>query len=207
VRTDFILAALPGPETAQQPSEGRPTVCAVVLAKPDGSTVPLTGLDLHAAAGETVALLGPNGAEKTTTIGLLLGLLSPGHLQVLVYGASLSGGTSLVALCRVCFFAGGPEAGRPSGQESVERARRLGDDVLLAEALLAYLVTIDWASAGPLYAEAFACTERSGDHLINSGLHNNASGHATQPATSPPPGLTWKPRHKPGSKSDTRTRS
>ena len=36
------------------------------------------------------------------------------------------------------------------------------------------LGTIDPARSGPLYAEAIACTERSGDHLINSVLHNNA---------------------------------
>jgi tetratricopeptide (TPR) repeat protein len=50
--------------------------------------------------------------------------------------------------------------------------------VLLAEALLAYLMTIDRASSGPLFSEAIACTERSGDHLINSSLHNNASARA-----------------------------
>ena len=40
--------------------------------------------------------------------------------------------SALAALCGAHFFAGQPEAGRPFGQESVERARRLGDDVLLA---------------------------------------------------------------------------
>jgi predicted ATPase len=85
---------------------------------------------------------------------------------------------ALEALCSAHFFAGELEAGRPFGQESVERARRVGDDVLLAWRLLGYLMTIhtaDPARSGPLYAEAFACTGRSGDHLINSILHNNAS--------------------------------
>ena len=82
--------------------------------------------------------------------------------------------SALAALCGAHFFAGEPETGRPFGQESVERARRLGDDVLLAGSLLGYLLTIDPARSGPLYAEAIACTERSGDHLINSILHNNA---------------------------------
>ena len=40
VRTDFIPAALPEPEMAQQPSEGRLIVCAVGLDRPYGSTVP-----------------------------------------------------------------------------------------------------------------------------------------------------------------------
>jgi predicted ATPase len=88
--------------------------------------------------------------------------------------------SALAALCDAHFFAGEPETGRPFGQESVERARRLGDDVLLAQSLRGYLPTIDPARAGPLYAEAIACTERSGDHLSNSILHHNASIHAVE---------------------------
>jgi predicted ATPase/tetratricopeptide (TPR) repeat protein len=85
---------------------------------------------------------------------------------------------ALGALCGAHFFAGEPETGRPFGQESVERARRLGDDVELAWSLLAYLLTIDPARSGPLFAEAIACTERSGDHFHNSILHNNAGAAA-----------------------------
>jgi predicted ATPase/class 3 adenylate cyclase len=87
---------------------------------------------------------------------------------------------SLAALCAAHYFAGEPETGRPFGQESAEWARRLGDDVLLGRSLLLYLLTIDPASSGQLFAEAIACTERSGDHLINSMLHNNASGAALE---------------------------
>jgi tetratricopeptide (TPR) repeat protein len=89
--------------------------------------------------------------------------------------------SALAALCAAHFFVGEPEAGRPFGQESVELARRLSDDVLLAWSLLVYLLTmdtIDAALALPLYTEAFGCTERSGDHLVSSYLHNNASVHA-----------------------------
>jgi tetratricopeptide (TPR) repeat protein len=46
--------------------------------------------------------------------------------------------------------------------------------------LLEYLLTIDPARSGQLYAEAFACTERSGDHVINSSLHNNAGNAALE---------------------------
>ena len=52
--------------------------------------------------------------------------------------------------------------------------------MLLAWSLLCYLLTIDPVRAGPLYAEAIACTERSGDHLINSVLHGNAGGAALE---------------------------
>jgi predicted ATPase/class 3 adenylate cyclase len=82
--------------------------------------------------------------------------------------------SALAGLCAACFFAGEPEAGRPSGQEAVEQARRSGDDVLLGVSLHAYLLTIDPAGSAPAYAEAIACTERSGDHLTNCRVCNNA---------------------------------
>jgi predicted ATPase/class 3 adenylate cyclase len=89
--------------------------------------------------------------------------------------------SALAALCAAHFFAGEPETGRPFGQEAVELARRLGDDVLLGVSLRGYLPTIDTidpAGSLPLYTEAIACTERSGDHLVSSILHNNAGCHA-----------------------------
>jgi len=86
--------------------------------------------------------------------------------------------SALASLCRAHYFAGEPETGRPFGQESVERARRLGDDVLLAVSLRGYLLTIGPARSGQLFTEAIACTERSGDHLLNGILHNNAGWHA-----------------------------
>jgi predicted ATPase/DNA-binding XRE family transcriptional regulator len=84
---------------------------------------------------------------------------------------------SLATLCAWYFFVGEPEAGLPFGQESVERARSLGDDVLLGRSLMSYLTTfhaIDLARSLPLYTEAIACTERSGDHLINSFVRDGA---------------------------------
>ena len=83
--------------------------------------------------------------------------------------------TALAELCSTHFFAGEPDIGLPFGQESVERARPLGDDVLLAASLLLYLQAIGPAAQSQqLFGEAIACTERSGDHLTNSWLHNNA---------------------------------
>jgi hypothetical protein len=81
---------------------------------------------------------------------------------------------ALAELCSAHFFAGEPDLGLPFGQESAERARPLGDDVLLAATLLLYLQAIGPAQSGQLFSEAIACTERSGDHLTNSWLHNDA---------------------------------
>jgi predicted ATPase/class 3 adenylate cyclase len=82
--------------------------------------------------------------------------------------------SALACLCGAYFFAGEPDRGLLLGQEAVERARQLGDDVLLAVSLRGYLLTMGPTLSLPLYAEAIACTERSGDHLTNSILHNNA---------------------------------
>jgi tetratricopeptide (TPR) repeat protein len=82
--------------------------------------------------------------------------------------------TALAELGSTHFFAGEPDLGLPFGQEAVERARLLGDDVLLAATLLLYLQVIGPAASGQLFAEAIACTERSGDHLTNCWLHNDA---------------------------------
>ena len=81
---------------------------------------------------------------------------------------------ALAELCSAHFFAGQPDQGLPFGQEAVQRARPLGDDVLLAATLLLYLQAIGLAPSGQLFGEAIACTERSGDYLTNSWLHNDA---------------------------------
>jgi len=88
---------------------------------------------------------------------------------------------SLATLSYVRCLIGEPAQGLPPGQEAVERARKLGDDVLLGESLTDYLVCdalIHPAHHNPLFAEAIACTQRSGDHLYACYLHNNAALHA-----------------------------
>jgi predicted ATPase/class 3 adenylate cyclase/DNA-binding CsgD family transcriptional regulator/tetratricopeptide (TPR) repeat protein len=85
---------------------------------------------------------------------------------------------ALASLCGACYYAGETETGLPFGQESAERARHLGDDVVLAESLAYYLLAIDPARSPQMVGEAIACTERSGDHLYNCLLHNNAGFHA-----------------------------
>ncbi|MFJ9818129.1 ATP-binding cassette domain-containing protein [Streptomyces sp. NPDC101151] len=52
-----------------------------------GAVRAVDGIDLDIASGETVALLGRNGAGKSTAIGLLLGLLAPDTGSVELFGA------------------------------------------------------------------------------------------------------------------------
>ncbi|MHC1788217.1 ABC transporter ATP-binding protein [Solidesulfovibrio sp.] len=50
----------------------------------------LRGVDLTAAAGEALAIMGPSGAGKTTLLMLMAGLLSPSSGTVTVAGRDLS---------------------------------------------------------------------------------------------------------------------
>jgi len=85
----------------------------------------------------------------------------------------------LVVLARatlsvVYYLAGQLDRARSAARDAVERARHLGDDVLLALSLNRYAVAVDPASAEPLYAEAIASTERSGDLVENEIAHQGA---------------------------------
>jgi predicted ATPase len=88
---------------------------------------------------------------------------------------------SLANLSAVYSHIGEPDRAISPGQEAVNRARQLGDDVLLGQSLVSYLLCdalIDPAHARPLYSEAIACTQRSGDHFVATFVNNNAGVEA-----------------------------
>jgi predicted ATPase/class 3 adenylate cyclase len=85
---------------------------------------------------------------------------------------------SLAALSAAYYHAGEPERGVPCGREAVQRARQLGDDVLLGVSLMEYLMCetlLDPAHARLLFTEAIGCTQRSGDRFY-AYLMNNLGG-------------------------------
>jgi predicted ATPase/transcriptional regulator with XRE-family HTH domain len=85
---------------------------------------------------------------------------------------------SLVNLSNCYYWAGEQNRGFPLGQEAVERARLLGDDVLLGDSLRIYLYYsdfIDPAQARSLLTEALACVQRSGDLMVAGFLLSNAA--------------------------------
>jgi ABC-2 type transport system ATP-binding protein len=68
-------------------SDIEPAVSFQGAVKSFGPVRAVDGLDLALAPGETVALLGRNGAGKSTTISLLLGLTEPDAGDVRLFGA------------------------------------------------------------------------------------------------------------------------
>ena len=58
----------------------------IAVTKRYGTTTALAGIDLTIRAGELVALLGANGAGKTTVVRTLLGLVKPTSGEALVFG-------------------------------------------------------------------------------------------------------------------------
>src|SRR3546814_1153298 len=70
--------------------EGRPIELASLrgVRKQYGKVVALDGVDLAIAPGPVLALLGANGAGKSTAIALLLGLVRPDAGQALLSGQS-----------------------------------------------------------------------------------------------------------------------
>jgi ABC-2 type transport system ATP-binding protein len=80
-----VASALPLPE-ARVRTTGGSLVRFVGVSKSFGATVAVRDLDVEIGEGEVVALLGRNGAGKSTTIHLMLGLLRPTAGRVTVAG-------------------------------------------------------------------------------------------------------------------------
>jgi predicted ATPase/class 3 adenylate cyclase len=88
---------------------------------------------------------------------------------------------ALAGYCGMCYFNGEPEKGQPFGAEAVGLARKVGSDVLLAGAIMGYLLChdlLDPDDSELLYAEAIACAQRTGDRQVAGLLRNNASVHS-----------------------------
>ncbi len=78
----------PAPPAAESATGTAPAVRFRGAVKTFGAVRAVAGLDLEVGCGETVALLGRNGAGKSTAISLLLGLDEPDEGSVELFGAT-----------------------------------------------------------------------------------------------------------------------
>lgn len=77
------------PSSSLRTNPAEPAIRAEGLSKRFGSLAAVDNLSLEVASGESFALVGPDGAGKTTTIRLLCGIMEPdeGRAQVLGFDA------------------------------------------------------------------------------------------------------------------------
>lgn len=88
--TEPDIAAPANPVKLPEPVSGLVRMERVEFAYPaDPNSEVLSGLNLDVAAGETVALVGPSGAGKTTVLQLLLRFYDPSGGRILVDGVDL----------------------------------------------------------------------------------------------------------------------
>lgn len=71
------------------------------LTKRFGSVLAVDNLSLEIARGQVFGLLGPNGSGKTTTLGMLLGLLRPTSGSIHLFGQGADPGSRHRALRRI----------------------------------------------------------------------------------------------------------
>ncbi len=143
-----------------------------VLERPDAGTDP----ELLARALTTITFV---ARHVDTTVAKRIGERAV-HIARQVDEPSLLA-ESLAMLCAVCYFTGDYAEGLAFGNEAVDRARLLDDDIALGESLLMYLLCrkqIQPARVEELMTEALACSRRSGDLFLTVMLHNNAGVYA-----------------------------
>ena len=75
--------------TKGQLQEMRPAIRVENLSKRYGDVVAVDDLSFEVAAGSTTALLGANGAGKTSTIAMILGLLAASAGRITVLGEEI----------------------------------------------------------------------------------------------------------------------
>ncbi|MBV9562702.1 MAG: ATP-binding cassette domain-containing protein, partial [Bradyrhizobium sp.] len=71
--------------------EPKPILNVTRLVKRFGGFHALDGLSFHAAPGEILGLVGPNGSGKTTAINVISGLYAPDGGEVMLDGTSIGG--------------------------------------------------------------------------------------------------------------------
>jgi ABC-2 type transport system ATP-binding protein len=124
------------------------------LTKSYGSKQAVKGIDLEVQSGEIFGFLGPNGARKTTTIKMIVGLLKPDQGYILINGVD-NQKEILKAKQQFCFVPDNPEVfEKITGYDylqfisnvfkipqelRIERIKYLAEKFVLTDALNSYI--------------------------------------------------------------------
>lgn len=118
------IRAPDAPQSLPWPAEGRVAFDAVTFhypSRPDTSA--LGGLSLSVAPGETVALVGPSGAGKTTVFQLLLRFYDPASGRVLVDGVDARAADPTDLRRRIALVSQDPVIFAASAMENIRYGR------------------------------------------------------------------------------------
>ena len=88
VLSDLATSALRERVRGAGMERGRPVIETDSLTKIYGNIVAVDGLSMSVPSGHAFGLLGPNGSGKTTTMGMLLGLVRPTSGSFSLFGSS-----------------------------------------------------------------------------------------------------------------------
>ena len=140
------LAAAPSPSGLPPTSRAIRTVEArgvslsfddvTVVRDPSRGPV-LQGLSFRVPAGETVILVGPSGAGKTTVIELLLGFLKPERGRIVLNGADLASITAPALSRMIAWIGQRPVLFAASIRDNIRFGRDDATDAEIAEAVRA----------------------------------------------------------------------
>ena len=68
---------------------GKPVIEINNLTKQFNNTLAVKNISFKVGKGKIIGLLGPNGCGKTTTIGMMLGLIKPSSGSVIISGQNI----------------------------------------------------------------------------------------------------------------------
>ena len=133
------------------------------VAKRYGATVAVENLSLSVERGEMFGLIGPDGAGKTTTIRMLVGLVKPSRGRIVIDGHDL-GQEFEAAMRRVGCIVETPDLYKfLTGRENLEHfARMLGDGAAGRIDTLAALVHMDGRLDGVVRTYSLGMRQRVG---------------------------------------------
>ncbi|MDP6709012.1 MAG: ABC transporter transmembrane domain-containing protein [Alphaproteobacteria bacterium] len=134
--TEIDIKAPPSPLALPMPAEGRVQFEAVTFhypSRPDGAVI--KDFDLEVRPGETVALVGPSGAGKTTVFSLLLRFYDPEAGRIRLDGAEIDQVVPSELRARLGLVPQDPVIFSADAMENIRYGRpEAGDDEVVAAA-------------------------------------------------------------------------